>query len=294
MQLALFTSSSRFLRALLFFAVVSPGSAASPETLRGFWFNGAEINRYELRQARYGATHPGHAEFIFVTEPFRTDLQVKSEFGQGPTADVLKLNALRTFNTGIYSYRTMTSTFHPFSPEDGKHTFKSTTSVQDWCGQVFQQFNRRDSGWKAEVRSYFQAEGDRNLKIPDAWLEDGIWLIVRLDPDRLPTGAFKAIPGAVASRFGKITPQAYAADGSIQKKQQTTTYTLEYPELEHRLEIVFDTEFPHIIRQWSRVTPGGTTTATLQDRIMNSLYWSENRPGDRSKRKTLGLSPVPD
>ena len=95
----MFKISKYFLLLLVAHALV----AADP--VRDFWFNGAEINRYELSQARYGANHPGHVEFVFVTEPFLIDQQVKDESGTGHSTDVLKLNALRTFNTGIYTLR---------------------------------------------------------------------------------------------------------------------------------------------------------------------------------------------
>ena len=83
------------------------------DKIRDFWFNGAEISSFKLSQSRYGKNHPGHAELIFVTEPFLIGKQVKDESGKGDSTDVLKLNALTTFNTGLYSYRTMTSTFRP-------------------------------------------------------------------------------------------------------------------------------------------------------------------------------------
>jgi len=264
------------------------------DEVRDFWFSGAEINRYELSQARYGANHPGHAEFIFVTEPFLVDEQVKHESGPGESVDVLKLNALRTFNTGIYSYRTMTSTFRPIDLEAFPHALKTTTSVQDWCGQVFQQVNRTDEGWRARLFSYFQKEGDRDLELPDVWLEDELWLLVRLDPSQLPEGEFRAVPGALHTRFDHRPIEPADAEGKLFVDRGTSVYAIRYPRLERTLEIEFDTAFPHIIRAWKEIDPRGTTTAKLEDRIMNSLYWSENQPGDRGKRKDLGLAPVPD
>ncbi|MFW6217959.1 MAG: septum formation inhibitor Maf, partial [Verrucomicrobiota bacterium] len=204
-------------------------SAADP--VREFWFGGAEINRYALDQARYGANHPGHAEFIFVTEPFLPDAQVKHESGDHESIDVLKLNALRTFNTGIYSYRTMTSTFRPIDLEAYPHALKSNTSVQDWCGQTFQQVNRRDDGWRARLFSYFQSEGDQTLDLPDVWLEDELWLLVRLDPARLPQGEFEAIPGALHIRFAHHTLEPAQARGQLETGPQRSSYTLQYPGL---------------------------------------------------------------
>ena len=175
--------------------------ASDNNSVRDFWYSGAEINRYKLNQTRYGHSHPGHVEFIFVTEPFLLQKQVKNETGNQPSTDVLKLNALRTFNTGIYSYRTMTSTFRPIDLTGFPHALKTTTSIQDWCGQTFQQINWKKSGWQVELRSYFEREGDQDYKLTECWLEDELWLLVRLDPGQLPTGTIDIIPGAVVTRF---------------------------------------------------------------------------------------------
>ena len=49
-------------------------------TLDEYWYQGkAEISRFELQQSRYGEVHQGDAVMIFVTEDFRTDIQVKLE-----------------------------------------------------------------------------------------------------------------------------------------------------------------------------------------------------------------------
>jgi len=274
---------------LLFF----PG-VLFPDAVRNFWFSGAEISRYDLSQARYGANHPGHVEFIFVTEPFLVEEQVKDELGNGESTDVLKLNALRTFNTGIYSYRIMTSTFKPIDLDRFPHALKSTTSVQDWCGQAFRQVNRLADGWRVRLFSYFEEEGDQDVTLPDTWLEDELWILIRLDPSRLPDGEFEIIPGALYQRFSHEPLEIQKASGKLLVKAGQSTYRLDYPDLDRRLEITFDTGFPHIIRKWSDSSPRGTTTAVLRERIMNSEYWSENQPEDRNKRQPLGLEAVPN
>lgn len=279
-----------YLLIVLFFAHAT--IVADP--VRDFWFDGAEINRYELSQARYGANHPGHVEFVFVTEPFLIEKQVKDESGTGNSTDVLKLNAMRTFNTGIYSYRTMTSTFKPVDLDRFPHALKTNTSVQDWCGQVFQQINRSDEAWSGYLFSYFEDEGDRRLNLADAWLEDELWLLIRLDPSRLPEGNLKVIPGAVQTRFTHQPVAVHAAVGELETGSKVSQYTLQYPKHQRTLTIRFDTKFPHIIRGWSDTRPGGTTSAQLKERIMNSYYWSENQPEDREKRHQLGLAPIAD
>ena len=264
------------------------------EAISSFWFNGAEINRYNLDQSRYGRQYPGHAELIFVTEPFLTQKQVKNEYDNQPSTDVLKLNALRTFNTGIYSYRTMTSTFRPIDLENYPHALKTTTSVQDWCGHSFQQINRKENRWQVELRSYFEKEGDQNFEINEGWLEDEFWLLLRLDPSKLPIGSIQVIPGAIATRFGHYPIKPYQATGQLKSSSDQSIYTLNYPELKKTLEIHFDSKFPHIIRSWYETSPRGTTKAVLTHRIMNSNYWSENKPEDRVLRKQLGLELIAD
>jgi hypothetical protein len=264
--------------------------------IRDFWFSGAEINRYELTQMRYGEAHPGHAEFIFVTEPFLTEAQVKNETraAGAPSTDVLKLNALRTFNTGIYSYRTMTSTFQPIDLDSFPHALKTNTSVQDWCGQSFQQINRTNEGWRAELRSYFQKEGDRDLEFDDAWLEDELWVQLRLAPEQLPTGVIEIIPGGIYTRFTHQLIHVEQAVAERIEQGKLSHYIIRYKSIQRELHINYDTAFPHIIRSWQEVESDGTTQAVLTHRLMNRNYWSEHSPSDASQRKKLGLAPIAD
>lgn len=264
------------------------------DAIRDFWFNGAEISSFELTQSRYGKNHPGHAELIFVTEPFLTGKQVKNESGKPDSTDILKLNALTTFNTGIYSYRTMTSTFRPIDLKKFPHALKSTTSVQDWCGQAFQQSNYRANGWNIQLRSYFEEEADRDFTLPSTYLEDELWITLRLDPKKLPTGETDIIPGAIFTRYDHQEIVASTAEAELKEFGETTTYTITYPSLNRTLAITFDTNFPHIIRKWTESTSSGTTTATLKKRLMNVPYWGMNHPDDAEKRKELGLEPVAD
>ncbi len=261
------------------------------DQIRDFWFSGAEISSFELSQSRYGNNHPGHAELIFVTEPFLTGKQVKNESGEGDSTDVLKLNALTTFNTGLYSYRTMTSTFQPMDLAKFPHALKSATSIQDWCGHAFQQINRRKAGWSVQVRSYFENPGDENLTVADAYLEDALWITLRLDPKALPTGRIEVIPGAVFTRFAHQPVAVSKANATLDMSGKTAVYTIAYPALKRSLSIGFDKVFPHTILAWTETTSTGMTTAKLKKRLMNVNYWEMHDPGDAGKRKQLGLEP---
>jgi hypothetical protein len=274
------------------FLTVSPIFA--DQKIQEFWFAGAEISSFELSQSRYGQNHPGHAELIFVTEPFLVDELVKNESGKSGSTDVLKLNALTTFNTGFYSYRTMTSTFRPIDLTEFPHALKSTTSIQDWCGQAFQQFGFRRKSWEVELRSYFEKAGDQDFTLPGTYLEDELWVTLRLDPAKLPVGKVSVIPGAVFTRFAHQPIRASEVSASLKVEGGASIYTLWYADLDRRLRIHFDTNFPHVIRKWTEETKQGTTTAKLRKRLMNVDYWNLSKPGDASKRKELDLEPVAD
>ena len=99
------------------------------QQFRDYWYpNGAEISRFSLKQSRYGEIHEGDAVLIYVTEDFRPDTQVKADFQKPNNVSVLKLNATKKFNTGIYPYSVMQSTFFPV--DNNQHAIKVTSSMR--------------------------------------------------------------------------------------------------------------------------------------------------------------------
>lgn len=268
--------------------------APSEQQIRGYWGAGAEVTSYALSQSRYGETHQGHAELIFAREPFLPEAQVKRDFGAEKSVPVLKLNALRTFNTGLYSYRTMQSTFSPFDRERFPRSLKTTLSVQDWCGQVFHQLNWRDEGWRSRSFSYFQSEGDEEVSLEGAWLEDDLWIALRQDPSALPVGEFRVIPALLFGRFAHEDLAVVEAVGSIEKRGDRAVYLVDYVELDRRLEIEFEPRFPFYIQSWRESGRGGVTTAKRVGGMGQVEYWRLNKPENAELRETLGLEEEPD
>ena len=87
-------------------------SALADQAFNSYWHAGkAELSKYSLQQSRYGELHEGHAVLVFVTERMNPKKQVKADRPGADTVPVLKLNATRKFNTGIYPYSVMTSVF---------------------------------------------------------------------------------------------------------------------------------------------------------------------------------------
>ena len=276
-------------------------AANSSTNFGDYWYRGlAEITSYTLQQSRYGEVHNGEAVLIFVTEDFSGQKQVKLDDPEKAGKDaikVLKMNALRKFNTGVYPYTVMTSTFSPLDQERYPRSLKITTSVQEWCGHAFVQMNYLDDQYRVQQYSYFETEGDRISYINSAISEDEIWATIRLNPDDLPTGEITIIPGTLYQRFAHIpwkSVQATALLMPVLMRDDLMEYKLVYhPGLNRILSIQFKRKFPYEIESWKEIEIDDndkelTTVGTLNKRIMLD-YWTKNSRLDIKLRNELGL-----
>ena len=145
------------MRPLTLALAVALAAPASGQDFWAHWGDGkAELNGYRLTQPRYGLNRAGSAVLVFVTEDFSDSLRVKADPGKHPATDVypvLKLNFIRDFQTGIYNYNTMTSTFLRVAA--GWPVAKVSFSSQEWCGQVWHQITPRGSRIEGLFHSYF-------------------------------------------------------------------------------------------------------------------------------------------
>ncbi len=264
------------------------------EDFKKYWYAGnAEITSYELEQARYGEIRKGTAVLIYVTEDFLPKKQVKADGRNTDNVPVLKLNATKKFNTGIYPYSIMQSTFYPVS--DNRHAIKISSSMQEWCGHVYAQLNNRKK-FEVMSHSYFQNEADQEFSLDKAILENELWTKIRVNPDDLPKGDIKIIPSFEYSRLRHKEIKAYTAKTTSQKQDKTTIYTISYPELNRSISITYNTVFPHEIESWTETFKSGfgpnakelTTKATKIKRI-KSAYWGKNSNKDEVLREELGL-----
>ncbi|THH39941.1 hypothetical protein [Neolewinella litorea] len=278
-----------------------PAPASAPSVFSGelndYWYQGeAELNVYDLQQARYGEIRQGQAVLIQVTEPFLAGAQVKDEGNGtdgGASTTVLKTNLIRRFVTGIYDYSLMTSVFTPTEGQAYPRTLKVTTSSQDWCGQSYTQLNHSGGeAWRMELRSYFEREGDQTEQLEADFLEDEIFNRIRIG-GTLPEGTFSVIP---ATGYLLMTHQPYVASparaSTVNLGDSLRTYSLAYADLNRTLEVTYDAAPPHTIRSWQETYPSRdtmlTTTATLRSQ-KTEPYWSQNANANLPLRGELGL-----
>ncbi len=276
------------------------------QAFKNYWYSGeAELSRFKLEQARYGQKNEGEAILIFVTEDFLTDKQVKHEKGQGKQAtNVLKLNKIKRFQTGLYDYSMMMSVFTPVKRNQYPHALKITTSSQDWCGHAYLQMNNRSNQYHWRGFSYFQDEVHEDYKTKNAWLEDEVWTRIRLAPETLPTGTVQMLPGSLFKRLRhrKLVPEKAeikhsAYEGNEFSGKSLVAYQIHYPAIPRTLTIVYEKSFPHRIAGWLDQHPSGFSddaqqleTKAVRTKTTKTDYWNKHGLKDSTLRKEFGAN----
>ncbi|WNH09768.1 septum formation inhibitor Maf [Thalassobellus suaedae] len=258
---------------------------------KDYWYaNNAEITSYKLEQARYGEIRNGKAILIYVTEDFLPKKQVKADKNNTNNIAVLKLNAVKKFNTGMYPYSIMQSTFYPVS--NNKHAIKVSSSIQEWCGHVYTQLNNKEQ-FEIMSHSYFENEGDTSFKINKTILENELWTQLRIDPKSLPTGDLKIVPSFEYTRLRHIPIKAYKAVANL----KNNTYSIAYQELNRTISINFNTSFPYNILGWEESYKSGfgdrakiMTTKATQIKTIKTAYWKKHDNKDVILRDTLQIN----
>ena len=272
-------------------------NAAEEAGFSDYWYAGvAELNVFDLQQARYGELRKGDAVMIFVTEDFSRKGLVKLDNPGANKEDavkVMKCNFTRNFQTGIYVYSTMQSIFTPVDGTQDPATLKVSTSSQELCGHVFMELDRDKKGYSAQVNSYFEGESARDVPLGNAFAEDGLWNLIRLNPDALPVGKFQAIPSNLDTRLRHVPLSAASAEASLSKAEDgEMVYEIQYPERGRSLKVYFDAQMPRAINRWEEtVNSRGqvmTTTGVRRKQIQLD-YWSYNQTKDEGMRMELGL-----
>lgn len=279
-------------------SAMSQGDASGlydTDAFKNYWYAGkAEVNAYNLDQSRYGENRPGKAMLIFVTEGFSKSKQVKlddSDTAGDDKVTVMKLNYTKNFVTGIYPYSMMLSVFTPVSRNQFSNTLKVTMTSQEWCGHAFSQMNLNNKGYDISSYSYFEKEGDVHFNTNKILLEDELFTLIRIDPDHIPLGKIKILPGLFFTRLKHENLKPIEVTLSRLAGDEETRYTLQYPQ--RLLTIHVAKTFPFKILGWEEEFTEGDkkmyTKATL-DKTLYTDYWRKNKNEHSPLRDSLGLS----
>ncbi len=313
MRLRSVTAGAGLLLALALFPAGPPASAVSaPDPSFGaYWHDGkAELDGYRYTLTRYGQKRRGQAVAVYVTEPFSRSKNVKvNDPARNPTDafDVLKLNLVRDFQTGIYDYNTMTSLFvrsDTFDPV--KVSFSST----EWCGNVYEELRPTPALVDQKLSSYFEDEsGARSVpRAKEGLLEEELFVRLRgLNGDYLRAGESKTVPFLPSAFKRRLTHQPLGwTSARIARLGSTRTVVVPAGRFDTRAYVVtiangseglffVETAYPHRVVRWGWKSPKGagaegndsgelTGSARLE-------YWKIHDVGDERYLARLGLRP---
>jgi hypothetical protein len=276
---------------LLFLSLAAPSSA---QDFWRHWGDGkAELNGYTLKQPRYGALRDGKAVLVFVTEDFSDALRVKADPGRHPAADVypvLKLNAVRDFQTGIYDYNVMTSAFLRVAPG------WPVAKVSFW-----HQVAPRNGRLQGLFHSYFDGEADGTDDLPfpkDGVLEDALPALLRgWNGAYLKAGETRSVPFLPSLLWVRLNHRPLAwTTAKVARAASSRTVTVPAGRFEvdvYSVEIAdgrrlgFEIEAAPPFRLVRQTGPDGEELALRGSTRLP--YWQLNAPGGEKHLKELGL-----
>lgn len=291
-------------------SVLLAGSASADQKTYQHWHDGkAELNGYDLTQPRYGELRKGTAVMIFVSEPFSESMRVKADPGRHPPSDVydvLKLNYVKDFQTGIYDYNLMTSAFVTFEEKGARRAGAPTKlafSAQEWCGVMFDELLFYEERIDRRRFSYFDGEGDREEKLSypkEGLTVDELPILVRGIPSPLLAPGEKrkllVLPSLERARL-LHRPLAWVA-GTLERKKGTQTAEVPAGDfqveewvlsLEHgeRYSYLVERAFPHRLVAWEG--PDGERGVLRGSARLR--YWELNGEGQERALARIGLEP---
>ena len=290
-------------------------SLPPPEFDAGFWSawgdGQAELAGYDLVYPRYGQLRRGTAVTVFVTEPFSNTARVKADPGKHPPSDefpVMKLNLVKDFQTGIYDYNLMLSSFVALKPVNERPAgfpTKASFSSQEWCGQVYEQLLFDSTSIRSESHSYFDGEADRQARVDypaNGVSADTLFLWVRgMAAPALKPGEERNVTLLRSLEAVRLGHQPLAwAEGKLSRGSSLDAVRVPAGAFEAEvwkvrmadglvLTIWTEQASPHRILGWESTS--GERAELLGSARMK--YWMLNSEGNESLLKQLGLSPRP-
>jgi hypothetical protein len=228
-------------------------------------------------------------------------VKIEGDSSRVPAADkfpVLKLNAARTFQTGIYPYSLMTSVFARL--DQSLRPSKVTNSVQEWCGHTFHELVIHDETMTETRHSYFGGEGDqtkRHRLAKTTIFSDALPILLReLQGEWMKPGEIRgviAIPSLMTLRL-RHRPLDIESLEITKSASPTMLATKVGPLQARRWKVVsiaagevsywIEEAWPRRILRWE----SRDETADIQG-TTRLPYWELHKEGDEKYLKALGF-----
>jgi hypothetical protein len=292
---------------LLIAFLVAPAASAPDPAFGAYWHDGkAELDGYRYTLTRYGQKRRGQAVAVYVTEPFSKARNVKVDDpskNPGDTFDVLKLNLVRDFQTGIYDYNTMTSLFvrsDTFDPV--KVSFSST----EWCGNVYEELRLTPALLDQKLSSYFEDESAvRSVPRPKGGLlEEELFVRLRgLDGEYLRAGESRTVPFLPSAFRRRLTHRPLLwTSARIERFPAVRTVVVPAGRFTVRVYSVamasgpqglffIEANYPHRVVRWEWQGAGDSNDSGELAGSARLEYWKLHNVGDERYLARLGLKP---
>lgn len=273
------------------------------------WGDGqAEVSGYTIQNSRYGQDRPGEAVLVFVTETLTHSKRVKTDGNQTDTFPVMKLNAIHDFQTGMYDYNVMTSTFVPLNGETPRGLpTKISFSMQEWCGNTYAEattvhtYGDPVTAIRRQSHNYMDGQGETTTTVPlrqRGISTDALPILIRGIAGPLlkagETQSVNLLPRMADSHMNQMPWSWQSATLSrSQTHQKTRVPAGEYdtfsvtvkPATGPAVTYLVETSPPHRIIGWET---GTGEKASLTGSI-RTKYWNRQAAEHATLRSDLGL-----
>ncbi len=235
----------------------------------------AEYNIYDATIRRYGLPRRGTVTHVWVKEPWNDRLGIK-EAGEGKgDYEVIKLNQIISYPTGIYRYEQMWSGFWR---RDRADLVKFTLSHHEACGNTFKHL--RLDGDKATFVyfSYFEGHGDGSVAFTPSvgtLFYDELPLKLRLlvEGSLLQPMTVPLIPTVIHAKSDRMEASA-ATIHERRREQGEVEFVVQHPGGTDRL--VYETTPPFKLLRWEMADG---SSLHLRKSLFTD-YWNKNHPSD--------------
>jgi hypothetical protein len=187
----------------------------------------------------------------------------------------MKLNSTKNFNTGIYPYSIMQSSFLPLTRKEP--LLKTSSSIQEWCGQMYSQLNHR-TNFEIQTHSYFEDEGDAEYQLRPTFTENELWIQLRIDPRQIELGSSEVIPELSFLQLNHKEIKSYSANLK-QTEDEFIQTSLVYKNLGRILNIYQNKTFPFSIEKWEEIAMTSSDTLVskaVKRKTLRTKYWQKN------------------
>lgn len=235
----------------------------------------AEFTIYDATIVRYGQARQGAVTHIWVKEPWDDRRGIKHG-GQGQgDYEVIKLNQIISFPTGMYRYEQMWSGFWK---RENAERVKFSLSHHEACGNTFKQLRFTGPVARFTWFSYFEEHGDGERKLhlpPETVFYDEL-------PFKLRLLAFRGLSKPITVL---LIPTIIHAQSDTMKTSPATILQTRRDQGEIEFEIrhadgadrlTYETKTPFKLLRSERADGSSL-------RLRKSLftdYWNHNQPGD--------------